>query len=258
MHIGGGFALKESMVYVLSSGLTNHPLDDSLDHSLVRGAGLGQDSSSSIFQPFLVPQRSDTTATDTSRRVSTDSNNMNDSKNEYSALIDIPVDASSDSNITIPPLPALSIQPPVYLHEVHVYLDNLEHIDLIQLEQQAKDACIHICQQYRLEDFYLSCDIVDVYTFTTNTSNTVNNTNSTTGDSTNSTTSTDTYTEYVTVAFQVCYRSSTLALSRAQADLIRGLVETALPIALNLRYIYTPYICTCLLYIYCELFYLYV
>ena len=224
IHIGGGFALRESMVYVLSSGLTNHPLLRPLDHSLIRDDGLGQDSSS-IFQPHLVQQQSDAPATTTSTRASIDNN----SKHEYSTPIDITVDANVDN--TTPLIPVVSIQPPVYLHEVHVYLDNLAHIDLIQLEQQAKDACIHICQQYTLECFYLSCDIVDIYTFTTNTTDT----NNTASDSTNSTTSTDTYTEYVTVAFQVCFRSSTLALSRAQADLIRGLVETALPIALYLR-----------------------
>ena len=225
------------MVYVLSSGLTNHPLVHPLVDPLIRSGG--RESSSEMPPQPILQQQSDMPT-----RASIDTG----SKNEFSTPIDITVDARS-INTTTPTLPALvSIQPPVYLHEVHVYLDNLVHIDLIQLEQQAKDACIHICQKYTLQGFYLSCDIVDIYRFNTNNNKNKSTasdcTISTTGnDTTTTSTSVDAYTEYVTVAFQVCYRSSTLALSRTQADLIRGLVETALPTALNLRYICTVHIC---------------
>ena len=103
---------------------------------------------------------------------------------------------------------SFSIEPPAYFHEVHLYIDHTLP-NLFELERKVRMVCQQILAERGQSDVYWSCQLVDVYRCRD--------------------------TMDLSVAFQCGYSSVTRVLSRRDADQVRSVMETELPIRLNLR-----------------------
>lgn len=103
-----------------------------------------------------------------------------------------------------------SIAAPIFVHEVHVYLPHGVDLQnyLIIVEESAQRACSAIADEHSFSDSYWSCHLVDLYKCP--------------------------FKQEVTVAFQVGYSSTSVPLSREQADKARVVFEVELPKKLNL------------------------
>jgi len=106
-----------------------------------------------------------------------------------------------------------SISPTIFVHEVHVYVPSDATAESLQAylstaEAHAQRACEVIASEHNISDMYWSCHLVDLYKCP--------------------------FKKAVTVAFQIGFSSTTMPLSRNQADAARELFEKELPKKLGL------------------------